>query len=250
MNRENIYWKAIIKENNIVKIRQWDDMKKEYGISYERGNSCFDPCTLVINCREKFTEEMKKYCGETIKINENMERSFNKYGIFSYKGHAISIDMLEPYIITEKKEDLFMKIQEVMELKDGSRVRTNNGKIYIVNDGNLISEDNGNSLTVNYGLKEIFNMEFELIKIKLVDVLIPGNIVEIMDCIESRRKLGVILNNDNICYFDGGFDSLSYERDTANDPDYYINKVYEPLFGFDLMNIKEEKMKLVWSKIN
>ena len=97
MERERINWSGIIKENNIVKIRQWDDMAKEYGISYERGDSCFDPCTLIINCREKFTEEMKKYCGETIKINENMERSFNKYGVFSYKGHAISTDMLEPY---------------------------------------------------------------------------------------------------------------------------------------------------------
>ena len=72
------------------------------------------PCTLIINCREKFTEEMKKYCGKTIKINENMERSFNKYGIFIYKGRAISTDMLEPYVISkEEKEDLFMKIQEV-----------------------------------------------------------------------------------------------------------------------------------------
>ena len=141
-----------------------------------------------------------------------------------------------------------MKIQEVMELKDGSRVRTNNGKIYIVENGNLISEDNGNNLIVNYGLKEIFDMKFELIKVKLEDVLIPGNIIEIMDCIKFRKKIGVILNNDNICYFDGGFDSLSYERDKANDPDYYINKVYEPLFGFDLININKEKMKLVWSK--
>ena len=97
MNRERINWKGIIKADNIVKIRQWDDMEKEYGISYERGNSCFDPDILVINCREKFTEEMKKYCGETIKINENMERSFNKYGVFIYKGHAISTDMLELY---------------------------------------------------------------------------------------------------------------------------------------------------------
>ena len=106
MNRENIYWKAIIKEGNIVKIRQWDDMVSEYGISYERGNSCFDPGILVINCRKKFTEEMKKYCGETIKINENMERSFNKYGIFGYKGHVISTDMLEPYIVYEEELDV------------------------------------------------------------------------------------------------------------------------------------------------
>ena len=56
-----------------------------------------------------------------------------------------------------------MKIQEVMELKDGSRVRANNGKIYIVENGNLISEDNGNSLIVNYGLKEIFDMEYSQI---------------------------------------------------------------------------------------
>ena len=194
MEREKINWKEIIKENNIVKVREWDDMAKEFGVSYERGNSCFDPCILVINCREKFTEEMKKYCGKTIKINENMERSFNKYGIFIYNGHAISTDMLEPYVISkEEKEDLFMKIQEVIQLKDGSRVRANNGKIYIVEDGNLISEDNGNSLIVNYGLKEIFNMEFELIKVKLVDVLIPGNIVEIMDCYNCKKELGVIL---------------------------------------------------------
>lgn len=242
MDRNRINWKNIIKENNTVKVRQWDDMAKEYGEYYSANKS-------VIDCFKKFTEEMKEYCGETIEITKNMEKKFNEYGYFYYEGSMFSADMLEPYmIIEEEKEDLFMKIQEVMELKDGSRVRANNGKIYIVNDGNLISEDNGNSLTVNYGLKEIFDMEFELIKVKLVDVLIPGNIVEIIDCIEYRKKIGVILNNDNICYFDGGFDSLSYERDTANDPDYYINKVYEPLFGFNLVNIEEEKMKLVWSK--
>ena len=243
MEREKINWKEIIKEDNIVKVRQWDDMAEEFG----EFRVSLDGTT--INCFLTFTEEMRKHCGEEIRINKDMEKDFNFHEVFCYEGHMFSTDMLEPYMIIEKeKEDLFMKIQEVMELKDGSRVRTNNGKIYIVNDGNLISEDNGNSLTVNYGLKEIFNMEFELIKVKLVDVLIPGNIVEIMDGIKSRKNLGVILNNNNICYFDGGFDSLSYERDTINDPDYYISKVYEPLFGFDLVNIEEEKMKLVWSK--
>ena len=239
MERERINWKNIIKENNIVKVREWDDMAKEFGVTLDGA---------TINCFLKFTEEMRKYCGKTIKINENMERSFNKYENFYYNGHAISTDMLEPYVISkEEKEDSFMKIQEVMELKDGSRVRTNNGKIYIVNDGNLISEDNGNSLIVNYGLKEIFDMEFELIKVKLEDVLIPGNIVEIMDCHNCKKNLGVILNNDNISYFDGGFDLLNFMKNST-DCDYYINKIYEPLIGFDLMNIKKEKMKLVWSK--
>ena len=242
MEREKINWKEINKEDNIVKVRQWDDMAKEFG----EFRVSLDGTT--INCFLTFTEEMRKHCGEEIRINKDMEKDFNFHEVFCYEGHMFSTDMLEPYMIIEKeKECLFMKIQEVMELKDGSRVRANNGKIYIVEDGNLISEDNGNSLIVNYGLKEIFNMEFELIKVKLVDVLIPGNIVEIMDCYNCKKELGVILNNSNICYFNGGFDSLNSMK-CLPDCNYYINKVYEPLIGFDLINIKKEKMKLLWSK--
>ena len=242
MEREKINWKEIIKEGNIVKVREWDDMAKEFG----EFRVSLDGTT--INCFLTFTEEMRKHCGEEIRINKDMEKDFNFHEVFCYEGHMFSTDMLEPYmIIEEKKEDLFMKIQEVMELKDGSRVRTNNGKIYIVESGNLISEDNGNSLIVNYGLKEIFNMEFELIKVKLEDTLIPGNIVEIMDCYNCKKELGVILNNSNICYFNGGFDSLNSMK-CLPDCNYYINKVYEPLIGFDLINIKKEKMKLLWSK--
>ena len=242
MEREKINWKEIIKEDNIVKVREWDDMAKEFG----EFRVSLDGTT--INCFLTFTEEMRKHCGEEIRINKDMEKDFNFHEVFCYEGHMFSTDMLEPYIKKKKeKECLFMKIQEVMELKDGSRVRANNGKIYIVEDGNLISEDNGNSLIVNYGLKEIFNMEFELIKVKLVDVLIPGNIVEIMDCYNCKKELGVILNNSNICYFNGGFDSLNSMK-CLPDCNYYINKVYEPLIGFDLINIKKEKMKLLWSK--
>ena len=242
MEREKINWKEIIKEGNIVKVREWDDMAKEFG----EFRVSLDGTT--INCFLTFTEEMRKHCGEEIRINKDMEKDFNFHEVFCYEGHMFSTDMLEPYmIIEEKKECLFMKIQEVMELKDGSRVRANNGKIYIIEDGNLISEDNGNSLIVNYGLKEIFDMEFELIKVKLEDVLIPGNIIEIMDCYNCKKELGVILNNSNICYFNGGFDSLNSMK-CLPDCNYYINKVYEPLIGFDLMNIKKEKMKLLWSK--
>ena len=238
MDREKINWKAIIKEGNIVKVREFDDMRREFGFTLDGAIDCF----------KKFTGNMREYCGETIRITKDMEKKFNEYGYFYYEGSMFSTDMLEPYMIIEKeKEDLFMKIQEVMELKDGNRVRANNGKIYIVNDRNLISEDNGNSLTVNYGLKEIFDMEFELIKVELNDVLIPGNIVEIMDCYNCKKELGVILNNSNICYFNGGFDSLNSMK-CLPDCNYYINKVYEPLIGFDLMNIKKEKMKLLWSK--
>ena len=160
MNRERINWKSIIKAGNTVKVRQWDDMAKEFGVSHVRGGSD-SPFHFIqiINCSKKFTEDMIKFCGKTIKIDKDMEKDFNTWKSFFYEDYVISTDMLEPYMIVKKeKEDLFMKIQEVMELKDGSRVRANNGKIYIVENGNLISKDNGNSLIVNYSLKEIFEI--------------------------------------------------------------------------------------------
>lgn len=63
MNREKINWKKFIKAGNIVKVRQWDDMKREYGVSYERGHCFYDACKVIINCSKKFTEDMKEYCG-------------------------------------------------------------------------------------------------------------------------------------------------------------------------------------------
>ena len=87
MNREKINWKAIIKEGNIVKVRQFDDMKREFGVSLDGAIDCF----------KKFTGNMREYCGETIKITKNMEKKFNEYGYFYYEGSMFSTDMLEPY---------------------------------------------------------------------------------------------------------------------------------------------------------
>ena len=66
MDRNRINWKNIIKENNIVKVREFDDMKREFGVSLDGAIDCF----------KKFTGNMRKYCGETIKINKNMEKKF------------------------------------------------------------------------------------------------------------------------------------------------------------------------------
>ena len=87
MNREKINWSEIIKAGNIVKIRQWDDMKREFGVSLDGAIDCF----------KKFTGNMREYCGETIKITKNMEKKFNEYGYFYYEGCMFSTDMLEPY---------------------------------------------------------------------------------------------------------------------------------------------------------
>ena len=87
MNREKIKWHEIIKEDNIVKVRQFDDMKREFGITLDGAIDCF----------KKFTGNMREYCGETIEINKNMEKKFNEYGYFYYEGCMFSTDMLEPY---------------------------------------------------------------------------------------------------------------------------------------------------------
>ena len=87
MKREKINWKEIIKAGNIVKVRQWDDMKREFGFTLDGAIDCF----------KKFTGNMREYCGETIRINENMEKKFNEYGYFYYEGCMFSTDMLEPY---------------------------------------------------------------------------------------------------------------------------------------------------------
>lgn len=78
MEREKINWKNIIKENNTVKVRQWDDMAKEFGEYYSANKS-------VIDCSKKFTEEMKEYCGETIEITKNMEKNLMNMDTFIMK---------------------------------------------------------------------------------------------------------------------------------------------------------------------
>lgn len=90
MEREKINWKEIIKEGNIVKVRQWDDMEEEFG-SYYLANK------LLINCSKTFTKEMREYCGKIIEITKNMEKKFNECGYFYYKDYMFSTDMLEPY---------------------------------------------------------------------------------------------------------------------------------------------------------
>ena len=36
MDREKINWEKIIKEGNVVRVREFDDMAREYGVYHER----------------------------------------------------------------------------------------------------------------------------------------------------------------------------------------------------------------------
>ena len=90
MEREKINWKEIIKVGNKVRIREFDDMEKQYGYRYVDDFK-------VINVYMSFTEDMKKICGDVINIDEEIEKKYKERGYFYYQGFTISTDMLEPY---------------------------------------------------------------------------------------------------------------------------------------------------------
>ena len=90
MYRKLIDWGSVIKVGNKVRIREFDDMEKQYGYRYVGG-------VKVINVFMSFTEDMKKICGDIINIDEEIEKTYEKRGYFYYQGFSISTDMLEPY---------------------------------------------------------------------------------------------------------------------------------------------------------
>ena len=118
--RENIKdWKALIKDGNIIKIRQWDDMESEYGLIGIDS----------INCECAFTDNMRNLCGSEIKINEKMVEDFKKYKYFfaDSKAYSISTDMIESikttddividkvtFISDDKKEEIIKRLEKAL----------------------------------------------------------------------------------------------------------------------------------------
>ena len=118
--RKNIKdWKALVKEGNIIKIRQWDDMEEEYGLIGIDS----------INCECAFTDNMRNLCGSEIKINEKMVEDFKKYKYFfaDSKTYSISTDMIEyikttddiiikdtVFISDDKKEEIIKRLEKTL----------------------------------------------------------------------------------------------------------------------------------------
>ena len=121
-------WSKLIKEGNIIKIRQWDDMKKEYGYSSFEG---------AILCKFLFNDFMKELCGKEFKITKEMEEKFKEYKYFyidNYLDDAgtkdyiiISTDMIElikttddividkiTFISDDKKEEIIERLKKTL----------------------------------------------------------------------------------------------------------------------------------------
>ena len=121
-------WSKLIKEGNIIKIRQWDDMKKEYGYSSFEG---------AILCKFLFNDFMKELCGKEFKITKEMEEKFKEYKYFYIDNHLddagtkdyiiISTDMIElikttddividkvTFISDDKKEEIIKRLEKTL----------------------------------------------------------------------------------------------------------------------------------------
>ena len=119
-------WKALVKEGNIIKIRQWDDMESEYGYSSLEN---------AIMCEHLFTDFMKELCGKEFKITKEMEEDYVRFKHFyidNYLDDAgtkdyiiISTDMIElikttddividkvTFISDDKKEEIIKRLEK------------------------------------------------------------------------------------------------------------------------------------------
>ena len=116
-------WKALVKEGNIIKIRQWDDMESEYGYS---------SLDNAIMCEHLFTDFMEELCGKEFKITKDIEEDFKEYGYFYTDdldcldielSVIISTDMIEyiiddiiidkiTFISDDKKEEIIKRLEK------------------------------------------------------------------------------------------------------------------------------------------
>ena len=121
-------WKALIKEGNIIKIRQWDDMEEEYGYSSLEN---------AIMCEHLFTDFMEELCGKEFKITKEMEEDYVRFEHFyidNYLDDAgtkdyiiISTDMIESikttddiiidkatFVSDDKKEEIIKRLEKTL----------------------------------------------------------------------------------------------------------------------------------------
>ena len=121
-------WSKLIKEGNIIKIRQWDDMESEYGYSSLEN---------AIMCEHLFTDFMEELCGKEFKITKEMEEDYVRFKHFYIDNYLddvrikdyiiISTDMIESikttddividkvtFISDDKKEEIIKRLEKTL----------------------------------------------------------------------------------------------------------------------------------------
>jgi hypothetical protein len=111
--------KEIIKVGDIVEIKSWDEMVKEYGLTY----------TNIIRCCAGFTKEMKHLCGCKARINKIYDKIIELDWIDKCLPNSFtySLDMVK-----KVKETSASKCQSTDK---SDKTEVNNEVIIITNNG-------------------------------------------------------------------------------------------------------------------
>lgn len=140
------------------RIRQWDDMEREFGLS-EMGS---------IKCKSFFVKEMKHLCGKKCIVNDKgVEKIYidiedsAESSVWNY-----TADMIEP-ICEENKMPIEIKPGYIVTIKDKNFSRTIDAIALPAIDGSLYFANND----VSYDYKKDFNGlgfktdEYEIVKV-------------------------------------------------------------------------------------
>ena len=149
INAEDLF-KPQFKVGDLVQIKEWDEMVKEFGTWAEE----------IINCRLFFSSGMKPFCGKVFKISSIKEDCVKLVGVEKWR---FSTDMIKPYVekLADKenaytKENLGKALEDLnnsfSEFKKAISVLETFTKLEIIDDKTTIAE----RLNSDKAVKETF----------------------------------------------------------------------------------------------
>ena len=152
-----------------VRVREWDDMKAEFGL-----NCCDDIKTPIYY----YINNMRQYCGKQTMIARVFDDSYRLSGCDIYK---FTDDMLIPY-----EFDKFDK----SDLKTGMVVETKNGNKYMVYGDRLVRSNYFNKLSCyDNDLKNKDNEDYDIIRCFDINSACINCIEDILNIIGGKKIL-------------------------------------------------------------
>lgn len=215
-----------------IKIREWDDMEKEFGLDFA-GN---------IDCRCMFVRNMKKYCGKTLEISKitpkgNYSVKENNY-VFSDDMVVKENKMKEWKMRIETQKELDMVVDELIE----QRIKWCSGSMVNTSDKNCelpihlyfwesmsektptLSKGHDSIHFRNKELPRITPQEFCKVHKETIVIYRDGNSVIAKDKETGKKAVAKCHPDDEFDFMVGA--KLALERlSQPDEPKYYNGKV-------------------------
>lgn len=208
-----------------IKIKEWDDMEKEFGLDFYGDIKC--KCTFVKN--------MKKYCGKTLEISEItlsgnyiVEESF-----FTFSDDMIvKEDKMDNFKIKVTKKDLDAVLKKMESngivwkygAEKPTKYRINYSTIYLYVTNNKLIWGHTSENFAKDKLKEITVSEYLNRKSEHIIIYRNGNSVIAKDRSTGKNAVAKCHPDDEFDFMVGA--KLALERlSQPNEPKYYNGKV-------------------------